>query len=240
MDRCYGPSSLIRYIYMCLLLQVQLKTYQRSHTNEQNMALFKRASSSLFVFYLIFGAVLGLHGHGSVLPQFSKEEAKKLYIVYLGERQFEDAHLVTRSHHDMLSSVLGSEEAAADSIVYSYKHGFSGFSAMLTESHARKIRAGISWACHTTNQMDYSLKPKWGMVLSLASLTQRWLLLLVGMKFGAAEMFAWDGCCSWGRRLGLLEMGSGGSYLWRWMQGGVRRRLLAVERRRLLEQLVYE
>ncbi|KAK3118682.1 hypothetical protein QOZ80_9BG0704040 [Eleusine coracana subsp. coracana] len=140
MDRCYGPSSLIRYIYMCLLLQVQLKTYQRSHTNEQNMALFKRASSSLFVFYLIFGAVLGLHGHGSVLPQFSKEEAKKLYIVYLGERQFEDAHLVTRSHHDMLSSVLGSEEAAADSIVYSYKHGFSGFSAMLTESHARKIR----------------------------------------------------------------------------------------------------
>ncbi|URD92055.1 hypothetical protein MUK42_01150 [Musa troglodytarum] len=31
----------------------------------------------------------------------------KLYIVDLGERRYEDPQLVTASHHDMLSSVLG-------------------------------------------------------------------------------------------------------------------------------------
>ncbi|XP_064954997.1 subtilisin-like protease SBT3.5 [Musa acuminata AAA Group] len=64
---------------------------------------------------------------------------KLLYIVYMGERQHEDPDLVTASHHHMLSSVLGSKEEAVSSIVYSYKHGFSGFAAMLTESQADKI-----------------------------------------------------------------------------------------------------
>ncbi|URD94171.1 Subtilase family [Musa troglodytarum] len=64
---------------------------------------------------------------------------KLLYIVYMGERQHEDPDLVTASHHDMLSSVLGSKEEAVSSIVYSYKHGFSGFAAMLTESQADQI-----------------------------------------------------------------------------------------------------
>ncbi|KAJ8500257.1 hypothetical protein OPV22_010809 [Ensete ventricosum] len=64
---------------------------------------------------------------------------KLLYIVYMGERQHEDPDLVTASHHDMLSSVLGSKEEALSSIVYSYKHGFSGFAAMLTESQAHQI-----------------------------------------------------------------------------------------------------
>ncbi|CAL9748836.1 unnamed protein product, partial [Musa acuminata subsp. burmannicoides] len=59
--------------------------------------------------------------------------------VYMGERQHEDPDLVTASHHDMLSSVLGSKEEAVSSIVYSYKHGFSGFASMLTESQADKI-----------------------------------------------------------------------------------------------------
>ncbi|XP_064979288.1 subtilisin-like protease SBT3.10 isoform X3 [Musa acuminata AAA Group] len=64
---------------------------------------------------------------------------KLLYIVYMGERQHEDPDLVTASHHHMLSSVLGSKEEAVSSIVYSYKHGFSGFAAMLTESQAHQI-----------------------------------------------------------------------------------------------------
>uniref|UniRef100_A0A804IAU8 Uncharacterized protein n=1 Tax=Musa acuminata subsp. malaccensis TaxID=214687 RepID=A0A804IAU8_MUSAM len=57
----------------------------------------------------------------------------------MGERQHEDPDLVTASHHDMLSSVLGSKEEAVSSIVYNYKHGFSGFAAMLTESKAHQI-----------------------------------------------------------------------------------------------------
>ncbi|XP_006662913.1 subtilisin-like protease SBT3.9 [Oryza brachyantha] len=88
---------------------------------------------------LIFAAILALHGPCFASPEASGE-AKELYIVYLGERQHEDADLVTASHHTMLASLLGSKELASESIVYSYKHGFSGFSAMLTESQARNIR----------------------------------------------------------------------------------------------------
>ncbi|KAF8027905.1 hypothetical protein BT93_E0738 [Corymbia citriodora subsp. variegata] len=45
----------------------------------------------------------------------------------------------TDSHHHMLASVLGSKEAAAKSILYSYRHGFSGFAAKLTESQAQEL-----------------------------------------------------------------------------------------------------
>ncbi|XP_029120194.2 subtilisin-like protease SBT3.9 isoform X4 [Elaeis guineensis] len=70
---------------------------------------------------------------------FGAEESRKLYIVYMGEKQHEDPNLVTASHHDMLTSLLGSKEKALNSIVYSYKHGFSGFAAWLTKSQANKI-----------------------------------------------------------------------------------------------------
>jgi hypothetical protein len=30
-----------------------------------------------------------------------------MYIVYLGEKKHDDAALVTASHHDMLSTILG-------------------------------------------------------------------------------------------------------------------------------------
>ncbi|CAF2044150.1 unnamed protein product [Brassica napus] len=56
----------------------------------------------------------------------------KIHIVYLGEKQHDDPKLVTESHHQMLSSLLGSKEDAHDSMVYSYRHGFSGFAARLT------------------------------------------------------------------------------------------------------------
>ncbi|KAG5384759.1 hypothetical protein IGI04_036229 [Brassica rapa subsp. trilocularis] len=63
----------------------------------------------------------------------------KIHIVYLGEKQHDDPKLVTESHHQMLSSLLGSKEDAHDSMVYSYRHGFSGFAARLTKSQAKKI-----------------------------------------------------------------------------------------------------
>uniref|UniRef100_A0A0E0BHH1 Peptidase S8/S53 domain-containing protein n=1 Tax=Oryza glumipatula TaxID=40148 RepID=A0A0E0BHH1_9ORYZ len=101
---------------------------------------------------LIFAVILALHGPCFALPE-APGEAKELYIVYLGERQHEDADLVTASHHTMLATVLGSEELASESIVYSYKHGFSGFSAMLTESQARNIRGLPGVANVWMNQM---------------------------------------------------------------------------------------
>uniref|UniRef100_A0A0D9ZGK7 Inhibitor I9 domain-containing protein n=1 Tax=Oryza glumipatula TaxID=40148 RepID=A0A0D9ZGK7_9ORYZ len=69
-----------------------------------------------------------------------QSQSKKIYIVYLGERRHDDADVVTGSHHDMLASVLGSKEVALESIVYSYRHSFSGFAARLTEAQASTIR----------------------------------------------------------------------------------------------------
>ncbi|XP_020092725.1 subtilisin-like protease SBT3.7 [Ananas comosus] len=67
------------------------------------------------------------------------ECSTKLYIVYLGEKKHEDPNHVTNSHHDMLTTLLGSKEEARGSIIYSYKHGFSGFAAMLTEDQAKQL-----------------------------------------------------------------------------------------------------
>ncbi|CAA6675302.1 unnamed protein product [Spirodela intermedia] len=67
----------------------------------------------------------------------------QLYIVYMGEKHHEDPEVVTSLHHDTLASILGSKEEALGSIIYSYKHGFSGFAAMLTDSQAKKL-AGMT------------------------------------------------------------------------------------------------
>ncbi|TKV99436.1 hypothetical protein SEVIR_8G043200v4 [Setaria viridis] len=74
-----------------------------------------------------------------VLP-LSANASSKLYIVYMGEKKHDDPSVVTASHHDVLASVLGSKDEAMKSIVYSYKHGFSGFAAMLTKSQAETIK----------------------------------------------------------------------------------------------------
>jgi hypothetical protein len=57
----------------------------------------------------------------------------------MGDKKHDDPSVVTASHHDVLTSVLGSKDEAVKSIVYSYKHGFSGFAAMLTESQAETL-----------------------------------------------------------------------------------------------------
>lgn len=62
-----------------------------------------------------------------------------VYIVYLGERPHDEPELFEDSHHQILSNLLGSKEAAKESILYHYKHGFSGFAAVLTESQAKVI-----------------------------------------------------------------------------------------------------
>ncbi|XP_075672863.1 subtilisin-like protease SBT3.9 [Castanea sativa] len=62
-----------------------------------------------------------------------------VHIVYMGERQHDEPERVQDSHHEVLSIILGSHEAAKESILYSYKHGLSGFAAVLTESQAKLI-----------------------------------------------------------------------------------------------------
>ncbi|XBI60928.1 subtilisin-like protease SBT3.6 isoform X1 [Triticum dicoccoides] len=63
----------------------------------------------------------------------------ELYIVYLGEVKHDHPDHVVASHHDMLTTLLGSKEESMASVVYNYKHGFSGFAAMLTPEQAKQL-----------------------------------------------------------------------------------------------------
>ncbi|KAJ6301225.1 hypothetical protein OIU77_015520 [Salix suchowensis] len=78
-----------------------------------------------------------VYGHGSMMTKV--EATSKVHIVYLGEKQHDDPILTTNSHRDMLASVVESKEMASELMVHSYKHGFSGFAAKLTESQVQKV-----------------------------------------------------------------------------------------------------
>ncbi|CAO2197303.1 unnamed protein product [Urochloa humidicola] len=83
------------------------------------------ASALLLCFCMLF---LGVRG-GS----------RRLYVVYLGDVKLGHPDDVIASHHDILSNVLGSKEDSLASMIHNYKHGFSGFAAMLTEDQAKQI-----------------------------------------------------------------------------------------------------
>ncbi|KAK7822258.1 subtilisin-like protease sbt3.18 [Quercus suber] len=62
-----------------------------------------------------------------------------VYIVYLGVSHIHDPTLTSKYHHQLLSNVFASEEDAKQSILYSYKHSFSGFSAKLNSTQATSL-----------------------------------------------------------------------------------------------------
>ncbi|KAL0394922.1 UNVERIFIED_CONTAM: Subtilisin-like protease SBT3.5 [Sesamum latifolium] len=92
---------------------------------------------SFFTLLLIHLLVYLLDSHDKTL-RLAFAESSKVYI-FLGERQHNDPKLVTDLHHDMLTNLMGSKELAKESMVYSYRHGFSGFAAKLTESQAQQL-----------------------------------------------------------------------------------------------------
>ncbi|CAD6229520.1 unnamed protein product [Miscanthus lutarioriparius] len=91
--------------------------------------------ASALLLYLFLPLLPGAHG-GS----------RRLYIVYLGDVKHGHPNDVIASHHDILSNALGSMDDSLASMVYNYKHGFSGFAAMLTEDHAHQL-AGSRCSC---------------------------------------------------------------------------------------------
>lgn len=106
--------------------------------------------------FLQFPDITEAHSHST--------SETNVYIVYMGRRPHDDVELITASHHEMLAGVLGSKEAALGSIIYSYKHGFSGFAATLTKSQAQQIAElpGVldvlrnqRYQLHTTRSWDY-------------------------------------------------------------------------------------
>ncbi|KAG4939044.1 hypothetical protein JHK84_045242 [Glycine max] len=66
-------------------------------------------------------------------------ETSSVHIVYMGDKIYQNPQTTKMYPHKMLSSLLGSKEAAKNSILYSYKHGFSGFAARLTKYQAEEI-----------------------------------------------------------------------------------------------------
>eukprot|EP00250_Pteridium_aquilinum_P035367 c9260_g1_i1 orf=2-499(-) len=63
----------------------------------------------------------------------------EVYVVYLGHHGDLHKDVIVEKHHELLRSVKGSHEGAANSMLYSYKHGFSGFSARLTAEEAAAL-----------------------------------------------------------------------------------------------------
>ncbi|XP_016564227.2 subtilisin-like protease SBT3.4 [Capsicum annuum] len=117
----------------------------------------------LLLYKLAFTSLLLLFNLSNILGIYANVE-NKVHIVYMGKGQHDDAELTTSTHHQILTSVLGSPEAAKDSIIYSYKHGFSGFAAKLTKSQAKKIAElpdvvhvipNHLYKLHTTRSWDY-------------------------------------------------------------------------------------
>lgn len=64
-----------------------------------------------------------------------------MYVVYLGLNKIPDPVLTTNHHLQLLSNVFARKEDASASMLYSYKHRFSGFSAWLTETEAATLAA---------------------------------------------------------------------------------------------------
>ncbi|KAF8405313.1 hypothetical protein HHK36_010217 [Tetracentron sinense] len=113
----------------------------KSSQRFQNQIFMKRGTTiyrSLMAFsWILVTALLALVLQQSIFILVLS--AGNVYIVYMGERRHDEPQLVQDSHHEVLSTLLGSKEAARASILYSYKHGFSGFAAVLTQSQAKLI-----------------------------------------------------------------------------------------------------
>ncbi|KAB5534875.1 hypothetical protein DKX38_017961 [Salix brachista] len=110
--------------------------------------------SCIFCLFLAgFGAQVGLC--------FSS----KVYVVYMGSKSGDDPDDVLSQNHHMLASVHGgSIEQAQASHLYSYRHGFRGFAAKLTDEQASQIAQmpgvvsvfpNLKRKLHTTRSWDF-------------------------------------------------------------------------------------
>ncbi|KAK9145837.1 hypothetical protein Sjap_005740 [Stephania japonica] len=86
-----------------------------------------------------FMSLLALLYNHYLLTVVVAAERTSVHIVYLGEKQHHDPKVIKDSHHGLLAQVLGSKEEAVNSMMYSYKHGFSGFAAKLTLAQAQQL-----------------------------------------------------------------------------------------------------
>ncbi|XP_059457641.1 cucumisin-like [Corylus avellana] len=72
-----------------------------------------------------------------LLGHSTSQNARKAYIVYMGQRQMDEIS-TSSLHTSMLQEVIGSN-VGPESLLYSYRRSFSGFAAELTEQEAQKM-----------------------------------------------------------------------------------------------------
>lgn len=89
---------------------------------------------------------------------------EQVYIVYMGSSRDSERDFIVSSHVELLSSVLGSDEDAHLSLVYSYSHAFTGFSAVMSKEQATAISEKVGVVSvfpdpvlqlHTTRSWDF-------------------------------------------------------------------------------------
>ncbi|XP_072972898.1 subtilisin-like protease SBT3.9 [Typha angustifolia] len=95
---------------------------------------YSNATLLLVVFVVVSIAM----AEASTKPQASPEAESSVYIVYLNRPEGVDPEAF---HLRTLASVLGSEAAAKDAVIYHYMHAASGFSAKLTPKQVEDLKA---------------------------------------------------------------------------------------------------
>ncbi|XP_042495600.1 subtilisin-like serine-protease S isoform X1 [Macadamia integrifolia] len=91
--------------------------------------------------------------------------SSKVYVVYMGSRISDNPDEILRQNHQMLIDIHGgSVEKAKASHIYSYRHGFRGFAAKLTEEQASVLARmpgvvtvfpNLKRRLHTTHSWDF-------------------------------------------------------------------------------------
>ncbi|CAA7398485.1 unnamed protein product [Spirodela intermedia] len=115
----------------------------------------------------------------SLMLQARVSAEKKSYVVYLG-RHFhgpdaspEDYERARSNHHSLLGAIMGDEENAGESIIYSYTNSINGFAANLDEEQAREIaeKPGVIsvfpntlWQLQTTKSWEFMGLEKDGVI----------------------------------------------------------------------------
>ncbi|XP_051139957.1 subtilisin-like serine-protease S [Andrographis paniculata] len=145
-------ESLLLFPFSLIL---PLLTFIFSRTNSYLMGSSTNAPKMVILLYLCL----------LLLAVIRSSVSSKLYVVYMGSRGRDGPDEILRQNHQMLTALhRGSVEQARASHVYSYRHGFRGFAAMLDEDQAAEV-AGMPGVVsvfpntrrklHTTHSWDF-------------------------------------------------------------------------------------
>ncbi|KAJ6803320.1 subtilisin-like protease SBT3.17 [Iris pallida] len=104
------------------------------------MEKFPSALLSVVAFFLLLVSISIPSSSAALMAEQSStpaaEEPKSVHIVYVDRPVSEEPEAF---HIRTLASVVGSEDAAKDAVIYHYTHAASGFSAKLTAKQVEEL-----------------------------------------------------------------------------------------------------